>query len=51
MMIKILNLKVVLDDNDDLIKGQEIAKDLMKQLGVDDDCLLSGAYLDMQTLT
>lgn len=40
-------LKVVLGDCDDPAKGEEIVKKLMKDLGVPESSLLTGAYLDM----
>ncbi|XP_058805340.1 uncharacterized protein LOC131672252 isoform X1 [Phymastichus coffea] len=42
-----MELEVALDYGDDPAKGEEIAKKLMKELGVSDSSLLSGAYLDM----
>ncbi|XP_076068057.1 uncharacterized protein LOC143040675 [Oratosquilla oratoria] len=42
-----MELEVTLKDDETLEQGEEIAKDLMKKLGVDEDALLSGAYMDM----
>ncbi|OXU23700.1 hypothetical protein TSAR_016040 [Trichomalopsis sarcophagae] len=42
-----LELEVVLNDSDDPRIGEEIAKNLMKDLGISENSLLSGAYMDM----
>lgn len=36
-----------LAENQTVEEGEAIAKSLMKQLGVEEDCLLAGAYTDM----
>nr|XP_037277928.1 uncharacterized protein LOC119170775 isoform X2 [Rhipicephalus microplus] len=40
-------LKVVLEETQTTADGQAIAESLCKELGIDDDGLISGSYIDM----
>jgi predicted adenylyl cyclase CyaB len=42
-----LELEVVLDDGDSPEQGESIAREIMKQLGIDCSQLVSGAYFDL----
>ena len=42
-----MELEVVLSEGEDEAKGVEIANDLMAKLGVRQEDLISGAYMDM----
>jgi len=42
-----MELEVMLDSDQDILDGDKIAKDLMSKLGVNEDDLLTGAYMDM----
>ncbi|XP_046751494.1 uncharacterized protein LOC124414567 [Diprion similis] len=44
-----MELEVVLTDDQSLEDGQKIANELMAKLGVQQDDLIAGAYLDMKT--
>ncbi|KAJ8680205.1 hypothetical protein QAD02_015992 [Eretmocerus hayati] len=42
-----MELEVAISDTDDPVEGEKIAKNLMKDLGIPETSLLSGAYMDM----
>ena len=41
------NYQVVMKENQSALEGEEIAKDLMFKLGVEDKDLIKGAYIDL----
>ncbi|MEJ2108694.1 MAG: class IV adenylate cyclase [Acidobacteriota bacterium] len=45
-----LELEVVLEEKEPVATGEAVARDLMKKLGVSDDQLLEGAYVDLLEL-
>jgi adenylate cyclase class IV len=45
-----LELEVVLEDGESLENGEAVAKDLMEKLGIEQDQLVEGAYVDLLTL-
>ena len=42
-----IELEVVMNEGQDVAEGQVIAEDLMRRLGVREEALLDGAYMDM----
>jgi len=42
-----MELEVVMKENQSAVEGEEIAKDLMSKLGVEETDLIEGAYIDL----
>jgi adenylate cyclase class IV len=44
-----LELEVVLEDGESVEKGEAVAKEIMEKLGIEQDQLIEGAYVDLLT--
>jgi len=42
-----MELEVVMKENQSAVEGEEIAKDLMSKLGIEETDLIEGAYIDL----
>lgn len=42
-----MELEVVLSEEESVEKGEEIARDLLSQLGINESDLIQGAYMDL----